>query len=206
MFNIQKNKLILIKGIKIPWYRRKIKSKSIFDSFANKLHKEGLPIRKFYFKDVSIRGAWLDSTRCKIANHLIKQLPDDGDIAIAWSYGSVVVHTACLLGAKFDTIVLFGAALGNDLSWPEGCAKRIINIYNPKEWVLMLGSLLPHHPFGSLGRTGYKGVPDKRIQEIYADLVHTKKSWFRQHSDYFKEPNSDIWIRLIKRLTGEKKR
>lgn len=114
-----------------------------------------------------------------------------GDIAFGHSRGALVIHKAIKLGAQFRCVFLFGAAVDNDLEWPG--KTEIINMYNPNDKVLYLGSLLPFHPFGTMGLYGYKGKRNPFILNLNADVVHKVKSRFSVHSDYFLPENIGFW-------------
>lgn len=120
-----------------------------------------------------------------------------GDVAIGHSRGALVVWRACKMGAKFSTIVLFAPAMDADLEWPEGCADKIVIVYDERDKALALGRLLPFHRFGTLGKYGYEGTLDDRIWEVDA-LAYTTQpydfDWLR-HSHYFR--NLNIWTQKV---------
>ena len=145
---------------------------------------------RWAYKEYTKKYLTIDSKELLAVAH-----PDD--IVFGHSRGCLVIHEACERGAKFKCIFLFGAAVDNDLEWPEGCSDCIINVFNPKDRVLWLGSLLPFHPFGTLGLYGYRGKKNKNILNLNADIVHSVKSGYNVHSDYFLPGNVEFWASKI---------
>lgn len=126
----------------------------------------------------------------------LKADTDNDLIVLAHSRGALVVYEAARMGEKFSTVILFGAALDNDLVWPQDCASTITNVFNKRDLVLRAGSLLPNpfkHPLG----VSKSIIDDYRVQNIDASTRHKTKSWVNTHSDYFLPDNVRVWGKMV---------
>jgi len=122
----------------------------------------------------------------------LKATTDNDLIVLAHSRGALVVYEAARMGEKFSTIWLFGAALDNDLVWPQDCASKITNVFHKRDLILRAGSLLPNpfkHPLG----VSKSVVDDSRVQNINATNRHITNSWVNPNSDYFLPSNVMVW-------------
>jgi hypothetical protein len=95
---------------------------------------------------------------------------------VAHSNGCEIVREATLPwnvngvefpGAKFDRVVLLNPALNNDAVFGPDI-NRIYVYHNPYDWVVEASQLLLFHPWGNMGRVGYKGT-DKRFTNREVD-------------------------------------
>lgn len=174
------------------------------DEVLGRLWAMGLPTNDVNYPTVSAFLSYSTRIEQEDAQRLIDAV--DGrtdDIVFAHSRGALVVRRACLLGAKFSHIVLFGAAMDANLKWPKDCVSgRIICCHNPKDKILRLGSLLPFHRFGLAGKTGMKKYVHPRLENINVSEIH-RESTFWGHSDYFMEPNITYWTNYIANLYNE---
>lgn len=114
--------------------------------------------------------------------------PDGSSCVVAHSFGCLATVYAMRQGAQFDTVFFFGAAAPVDIILPEGKFRRIYNIHSDTDTTLFLGSLLPLHKFGNLGKTGYKGT-QKNIFNVRADG--------NSHNSYVSDANLFHWLDFV---------
>jgi hypothetical protein len=110
---------------------------------------------------------------------------DPGDVFIGHSHGALVGYECMRLGARFSKAFLVGAAIDSWITFPHHGADRIIVAYNPHDIALVAGSLLPLHPFGTLGKSGYTGPPDDRVHHY---RFESRAGKWNHTSPYFDEP------------------
>lgn len=110
-----------------------------------------------------------------------------GDIVVGHSNGCAIIHRMAKDGVQFRGAVLINAALDRDAQIENGC--EWVHVYHNKGdgWVA-LSRLLFWHPWGAMGRDGYKGN-DKRVTnfDCYPDVDG--------HSDIFTK--LDRWGKII---------
>jgi hypothetical protein len=121
---------------------------------------------------------------------ILVRLHVPGDVLIAHSFACLMSHRAMELGARFSKVFFFGGAAEDNLVFPDGAFQKLYNVYSQADWTLLLGSLLPWHPFGNLGRTGYKGT-DTRVMNVKADK--------HKHNTYVDPEYIEQWARFINR-------
>lgn len=149
---------------------------------ADDLAMRGLTSRTYQYPHNGLLDQRSQRKRTENARGLMQRVGAQ-DHVVGHSNGCGVVHGAMNLGARFDRVFLFGAALDSDVLWPKRGAKKINVIHNKRDKALTLGWLLPWHAFGSLGKIGYQGEFDQRIHSIsaFADNTVDKSN----HSHYF---------------------
>lgn len=127
----------------------------------------------------------------------------DGDGVVAHSAGCLQTAYAMGLCRRFSRVVFFGAALNQDWAFPpEPCGfDGLTNIHNPHDRALLYGSLLLQHPFGPMGRQGYRG-PDRRVVNLPR---RRKKLFSKNHSHYFRPEEIGDWAEWVHNfITGGK--
>ena len=122
---------------------------------------------------------------------------------MAHSYGALIVIMSMWLGARYRYVYLFGAAASSDtlplhLLADNGQFEQLYNFYNVKDRALKLGALLPCHPFGHLGYSGWRGPARNNI--VDRDFFMTKG--LLRHSGYFDADNIAKIRGLISRGTA----
>lgn len=135
------------------------------------------------------RWAYFQSAIDKRAEVLVR-IHVPGDVLIAHSFGCLASHRAMEMGAKFSKVFFFGAAAEDDIVFPDGAFEKLYNVYSPDDWTLWLGARLPWHPFGDLGRTGYKGT-NKLVNNVKADK--------HRHNTHVEWKYIEQWARFIDR-------
>jgi hypothetical protein len=131
--------------------------------------------------------AYFDIAIRRRAEAIVKANKSAKDILIAHSFGCLASIYAMELGAKFDKVFFFGAAAERDMFIPNSFT-RLFNIHSKDDSTLSLGSLLPFHKFGTLGRDGYTGKNPK-VVNIEANG--------HGHNDYVNSKNLCEWVRFI---------
>lgn len=111
------------------------------------------------------------------------------DILIAHSYGCLLAIRAMEQAARFHIIFMFAPALDKDQAFPVG-ANKIYVIYNPQDKALCLTRLLRWHDSGEMGRVGYRGPADARVESVKTTDVIDEPL---HHSGYFLPGNVTQW-------------
>lgn len=124
------------------------------------------------------------------AEHLMNHYVE-GAAVRAHSFGALVTLAAMWMGAKFSVVVLYGAAVDTDRTWPHDGAQRIVIVKNARDTALLAGGALRFHAFGCLGRKGYDGPADSRILEVDAKPLQRDRL---NHSTYFLDHNIQGWV------------
>jgi hypothetical protein len=100
-------------------------------------------------------------------------------------------------GVRYDNLFVFNASFRSDWAWPAEGFRRMYNIYNPYDKALKWGErsrwLMPNHIFGSLGRTGYDGPPDRRII-CQSNAFRDGKNW---HNPWHRWDLAEFWAEWI---------
>ena len=112
------------------------------------------------------------------AKKLVKQIKK-GDNAIGHSHGALVLLECMRRGAEFDTVIFLSAAVDRQIVFPYHGFKKLINVHNPKDIALLAGKYLPNSKMGAMGREGYLGPRDERVENLMrksrvGKLNHTK--------------------------------
>lgn len=84
-------------------------------------------------------------------------LTPNGAIGVGHSDGCLLLKMAANLGATFSQLVFINPALDNTADIGEQI-ERVHVWYAPNDWVLGIARLLPAHPWGNMGKVGYKGT------------------------------------------------
>ena len=100
-------------------------------------------------------------------------------------------------GVRYDNVFLFNAAMRSDYAWPAEGFRKLYNIHNPHDKALKWGErarwIMPNHIFGPLGRTGYDGPPDRRI-ESQSNAFREGKNW---HNPWHRWDLAEFWAGWI---------
>lgn len=162
------------------------------DRLLGELEKLGHRIFDFNY---GIVRAWeaRSEKRQRAIGHRLHETSRDGDHVIAHSYGGLVTLRAMQAGARFGVVWLFAPAMDGDYTFPIHGAREIHIVSSRTDIPLLLGSLLPGHSFGGMGRVGYKGPPDDRVHN------HIAGPLLCAHSAYFKPAHLKHWAGLISR-------
>ncbi|MGD9156909.1 MAG: hypothetical protein PVG39_00755 [Desulfobacteraceae bacterium] len=175
-------------------------SENSIDAFGQLFVDAGYEVKFFEYP---IRWAipmyWNDAP-VNDAKSLI-HLAQDGDHIIAHSYGCLIWQETINLGMQWDTCFLFGgAATSEKMYYPEDSLKKAYVIYNPEDLALLVGSLLPGHPFGKLGLVGYRGQPyRKKRDKRFVNEPGFKEDGLTNHSHYWEDKS--YWFDfVVKRL------
>jgi hypothetical protein len=166
---------------------------------ADNVHRLGAPLSDLGLEVVPVTyrtARWYSARwRRKSIAHTLLGLYDPGDSIVAHSFGCLVTYTAMEMGAEFGRVVFLSAAMERDARFPCHGMTKLLNLYNPHDRALTVGSMLPFgHPFGPMGRDGYAGVRDDRI----IDRQHAVRAGPHNHTiPYFASPHIDQIARRI---------
>lgn len=145
-----------------------------------------------------VRGfidAWFSSRLTDRALKVMKH-HQEGDCAIAHSYGCNVLRRTMELGAVYKHVFLFSPAMDANVQFPEGAAESITVFHHRRDRVIFLGMLLPWHPFGAMGRYGYQGARNNAIENVEYHHVAEGES-FTNHSNYFCDEVRHKFVHLV---------
>lgn len=141
------------------------------------------------------RKAMMDDART-----LINSM-NDGDHIVCHSYGALVWQNAIKLGAKFGKcFIIAGAATSDKMEYPVGSLEEAHVFYNPKDMALKAGAMMPFHPFGKLGYTGFAGSPGRVRDSRFFNVAVMSDGWTLGHSHYFGSSLSYVMARIRKAL------
>lgn len=139
---------------------------------------------------ISARWRWIQRRNAK----RIMKYYREGDIVVAHSYGCLLTLRMMEMGARFSHVFFFGAAMNDDFTFPAYGMESLVNVCDVDDRALGIGSILPFHDFGKMGKTGYKGAKDPRVQNVFARDSVTEPL---QHSNYFLPENLDTWASFV---------
>ena len=91
-------------------------------------------------------------------------------------------------GAKFDKVFFFGAAADDHIAIPRNAFNELYNIHSEDDVALEIGSRLPLHQFGPMGKTGYRGTNEK--------VINVEAPGFG-HNDYVLPGRIAKWVEFI---------
>lgn len=134
------------------------------------------------------------NTQLDRASRIMEQT-QNGDAVVAHSFGCLLTRRAMQLGREFSYVFLFSPADASDTYYPISGAKEIFVIFNLHDKAIRLGGLLPNHDFGALGRYGYRGPRDPRIENVPMPSFRTGSS---NHGPYFEGEQLHFWTEFIK--------
>lgn len=127
---------------------------------------------------------------------LLASITKPGDIAIGHSNGCNIIHQATLKKASFHRVLFISPALGNSMELGPEVSQCTI-LHTRRDWVVQLAKFLPFHPWGNMGRVGYRGT-DPRHKNI--DCTN----WAGGHSDYFSDQNLSRLSYHVRKSLDEK--
>ncbi|MCP5006182.1 MAG: hypothetical protein GY941_19910 [Planctomycetes bacterium] len=129
----------------------------------------------------------------------------DGDHILAHSNGASIVYEALRQNPRvtLGCIILVAPAFGATTSWQGKHFKRMLIMYNRYDRAILAGQYLYKHKFGALGRLGYRGNPDYRIDGMG---IHNAwgADWPMNHSWMFGDNAVDKTSRLIANFINRK--
>lgn len=92
---------------------------------------------------------------------------EPGDIAIGHSNGCAIIHRALHAGAHFDQVVYINPALDTTAMLPPADSTRLrkLHVFHAHDdRAVHLARWIPGSLWGGMGRDGYEGPADPRIQ------------------------------------------
>jgi len=121
-----------------------------------------------------------------------------GDIIVGHSNGVALAALICDMGAPVGGVVAIQGALDADRPWAPQVPWVDVIANSDDGWVTV-SALLLGHMWGSLGRDGYVGPADARIENLYTDerrLDRADTAGLPQvlgHTDFFTEAALAAW-------------
>jgi len=163
----------------------KDRGKNTVQKLGQKLKERiSLDVENFTYGWTGLFGAsfYSDNFATSLAN-----LTDEGDIAIGHSNGCNVIHQAAEQGGTFRQTFFIAPALDRSTTFPLNVEECHV-LHSKRDKVLYLGSLIPFHPWGTMGK--YGAIPEK-----YKNIDCTPR--VSGHSNYFSEENLEWLSNLI---------
>lgn len=118
---------------------------------------------------------------------------------VAHSAGALVVKHAMRNGAKFNDVFLIAPAISRRPGFRWGGYDRVFCFHNCVDLAVLAGTLLPWHPFGSMGLFGFYR---SRGQEFNLHMPSTKGRW--NHSkNWFEGEPLDQLVDNIAQIVGQ---
>lgn len=144
---------------------------------------------------IGLKKGMYDNTPSDLAKELgeyIASKTSNGDNIVCHSLGAVATWSAMWTGRRYNKVVVFAGALDDDRLWPHNGMQQMWNIYCPDDRILNVADSISLSDFGGLGRFGYNGAPDSRIENVMAHPM-TNNPDDNLHSFYFMEPDISHW-------------
>jgi len=150
-------------------------------------------VERGYHSDTSFDYGWTGIFSALLFNQrwsrLLAGRVRKRDVGVGHSNGALILKEAADLGALFDTLILLNPSLDRGTTF----APHIRNIYvfhAPSEWPTRIARYLPFHPWGDMGRVGYRGR-DPRVININAESPLNPSFRVTGHTGYEKHP--EFW-------------
>lgn len=146
----------------------------------------GYDVRFYRYEKRHFWSYWFKGNRKQDGASLLHdQVYEEGCDVICHSNGQLVMQSAIESGAKFGKVIVFsGAGTSDKFTFPPGSVEVVHWFVNIRDKAVLLGSLLPMHPFGRAARRGYAGKYDVRMlnhKYNYATLFSVEHSfWFNR--------------------------
>lgn len=158
------------------------------------------------YEPIGISGSASRSRQYETADRLL-----DGAIRqaeINWGPCHLVCHSfGALLAARmmelagdypFDHVFMFAPALDAEWSFPRRGARKIYVIHNPKDMAIFAAGFSFRHPWGKMGRVGWRAPEFHRSPPVTNVLDETDID-FLHHLHYFTPRESIKWGEFIAR-------
>lgn len=156
------------------------------------LEQRGLEVIPFRYSPVR---AWNARWKLDDVSRSIRNYVQRGDHAVGHSFGCAALFDAMYHGARFGRVVFFGAAMEKEITFPRHGFTRLMNVTNPYDRALTMGSWLAfRHPFGLLGRDGYAGPDDDLIDHVQTG---EKVGKYRHTIPYLGDDYLDRWVEKV---------
>ena len=116
-------------------------------------------------------------------------------ILVGHSNGCAIIYQACkYFGAEVDKAVFINPALDKHVDIPDNLAKLDV-WYSPSDKPVKWSKWLPFHPWGEMGRVGYKGPSTDKVRSFNKETAYPVSS--AAHSDVFSVENLPFFGPLI---------
>ena len=147
---------------------------------------------------------WSFLVRVRLCNHALSTMMAGlvlpGTDGVAHSNGCAIQLEAARLGAPFRNLVFVNPALDADVDVPE-TVQRLIVLYTPHDTPTRVAKYLLWHPWGDMGRKGYRG----RFSNVWNVNMATAipHAPVIGHSGVFESPDWLLYIRHLLRLARQ---
>ena len=116
---------------------------------------------------------------------------------LAHSFGCLGTIQAMRRGLELRHVWFFGAAVDRDIDLRGLRFRSLTNVCNKSDLALQSANIFRFgHPMGKLGRDGYSGPSDPRIENSFwsgYDQEGADDDW-KDHSDYFRGEHLNAWM------------
>jgi hypothetical protein len=172
--NNKKPRVVLVHGFNV-----RDKGKRSIDTLAPHLERLGWQVDKDEadYGWIGLLGVRL--FKRKIVKRLVKALWD-ADLIITHSNGANFATAALNKMHSWDEyfVAHISPALNTTTPCPNSVFSMLV-LHTKNDWAVRLASLLPFHPWGSMGAYGYLGKRDGRVtSEDYTGIVEGHSDWF----------------------------
>lgn len=129
-------------------------------------------------------------TNTRIVNQAISRMlggmVDEESYAIGHSNGCALIHLSTYQGAYFSKIAYVNPAIDPNFA-PSRLCNKLIVYYTPDDATVDLAKLALGSVGGSMGRTGYTGAVDPRIENVNLNKLLGVEQLERAHSAAFND-------------------
>lgn len=102
---------------------------------------------------------------------MLKAGVDPGDVGVGHSSGCLILKLAADMGAPFRVLIFLNPALDRGAAFAPQI-ENVFVLHAPHEWPTWFARFLPWHPWGDMGRVGYKG-DDPRVLNVNVESTYT---------------------------------
>ena len=162
---------------------------------GRRLNVRGLDVRVYPYPTRWALSVYRKKVRENDALGLLYFSENDGsEVIISHSNGSLVTQDAMRLGLRAKGWISFGGAATSDgVSYQDYNFDWAISVYNPHDWALKVGAILPYHGFGHLGLEGYRGNPDGSYDRRWRNVNGASSKRFAINHSHYTGREIDLW-------------
>lgn len=161
---------------------------SSIGKLADSLRLRGYDVFEFHYGHATLLDVRIANNNIAVALSsyiaLVKKLTGKEVIPIGHSNGCALIKLAGDSGT-YDKCLYISPALncGSELA---PAVKRCDVFHNEGDRVVSVGSLIPFHMWGAMGRYGYRGKDTRYINHNCSGIISGHSDWF-DHVDWFSE-------------------
>ena len=171
------------------------------DRIGDRLQREyGLAWRKLWYPTRSALQTRNRRHQYMDARNMLAQMPSKRCDLVAHSWGCLLACRMMELGGTdvFGRVWFFAPAIDSDWVFPLEAFQRLHVVYHAKDRAVWAAKALfwSWHPWGDMGRVGYRGIEDARIANM-EDRTPRPNLFHRMHGHYFEHRHVDRWAQAV---------